>query len=65
MNALELTPEQHLTKACEALDANHDAKTAEDTAALCGYATAHLLAAQAKLKLSEDPYGDPRPWDKS
>lgn len=62
MSALNLTPEQHLAKACEALDCVKNGMATEPATSLSAFATAHLMAAQVKLKLGEDPYGDPRPW---
>lgn len=69
----KMSPEEHLTKACEALDRlkgwteRHPGSegTVELTTSLSAFASAHLLAAQVKMELNKDPYGDPRPWNRS
>jgi len=64
-----MTPQQHLTKACEALDVVRGFKpgpgTVDVTVSLSTFATAHLLAAQVKMEASGQPHGTNYAWERS
>lgn len=68
VSALTMTPEEHLAKACDALDRikSYESRpgVARVAASLSAYATAHLLAAQVKMGMDPGvPYGT-YAWEK-